>query len=203
MPALRDPLHESDAPALQSRAMDNLRYIRRTMEEAGAFTAVPGWGIVAVGASAVLAAALAARQTTSTAWLAVWCAEAALAIAIAMASMARKAARGRVPLFGGPARRFWLSFVAPLFAGALLTAALFGSGETRLLAPTWLLLYGAAVITGGVSSVRIVPVMGAGFVAAGALALLLPGVHRDVWLAAGFGVLHLVFGFVIARRHGG
>ena len=183
--------------------MDNLRYIRRTMEEAGAFTAVPGWGTVVMGVSALAAAALASRQTTPAAWLAVWCAEAVLAIAIATGSMARKAARGRVPMFGAPARRFWLSFVTPLFAGALLTAALFASNETRLLAPTWLLLYGAAVVTGGVSSVRIVPVMGICFVGAGTLALLLPQVPRDLLLAAGFGVLHVVFGLVIARRHGG
>lgn len=203
MPALHDPLRESEPPALQSRAMDNLRYIRRTMEEAGAFTAVPGWGTVAVGVTALGAAAIAARQAAPASWLAVWCAEAALAIAISAASMARKAARGRVPMFGGPARRFWLSFVTPLFAGALLTAALFATGETRLLAPTWLLLYGAAVVTGGVSSVRIVPVMGVCFVGAGTLALLLPQVPRDLLLAAGFGVLHVVFGLVIARRHGG
>jgi hypothetical protein len=203
MPALHDPLRESEPPALQSRAMDNLRYIRRTMEEAGAFTAVPGWGTVAVGASALAAAAIAMRQTTPAAWLAVWCAEAALAMVIAVAGMARKATRGRVPLFGGPARRFWLSFLAPLFVGALLTAVLFASNETRLLAPTWLLLYGAAVVTGGVCSVRIVPVMGLCFLGAGTLALLLPHVHRDLLLAAGFGLLHLVFGLVIARRHGG
>ncbi len=202
-------LHEEDPPALHEHAMADLRYIRRAMEEAGTLTVLPGWGMVLVGLTAVAAAWLAARETDAGAWLATWLLEAALAFAIAAVSLGYKT-RGRPfaglaahPLLSGPGRRFALSFAPPLAAGGLLTLVLFRLGMTGVLPGLWLLLYGAAVASGGAYSVRIVPVMGACFMLAGTAALFAPLAWRDAVLAAGFGGLHLVFGLVIARRHGG
>jgi len=100
-----------------------------------------------------------------------------------------------------------LGLLPPLFAGALLTAVLLVSGMVALLPGVlpgvWLLLYGTGVVTGGAFSVRTVPVMGLGFMALGAVALLAPPSWGDALLAAGFGGLHLLFGAVIAWRHGG
>ncbi|HVE77638.1 MAG TPA: hypothetical protein VNA89_02195 [Gemmatimonadaceae bacterium] len=192
-----------DDPALQDRAMDNLRFIRRTMEQAGSFTAVSGWGEVAIGLSAIGAALLAAWQTTSGAWLAVWLVESVLSFGIALYAMRRKARLSGQPFLSGPARKFALGFAPPIVAGAVLTAALFLAGLSRLLPGVWLLLYGTAVATGGTFSVRIVPVMGLSFMAAGVAALASPAGWQDAWMIAGFGVLHIVFGFLIARRHGG
>ncbi|HET7226613.1 MAG TPA: hypothetical protein VFK69_12970 [Candidatus Eisenbacteria bacterium] len=209
MSATRPAIHRmtdrdrDDPPALHAHAIADLRFIRRTMEEAGAFTAVPGWGMAALGATALAAAALARRQPTSARWLAVWVGEAALALAIAGWSMVRKARRAHVPLFSGPARRFALSFAPPLLAGAALTAALVPGGHLAVVPGLWLLLYGTAVATGGAFSIRIVPVMGLVFMLAGAAALLAPPSAADAVLAAGFGGIHLVFGAIIARRYGG
>ncbi|MGH7445804.1 MAG: hypothetical protein ACREKM_13050 [Longimicrobiales bacterium] len=183
--------------------MDNLRYIRQTMERAGAFTAVPGWGGVAMGISAILAAVIAARQPTVERWLGVWLAGAAIAIVIAAWASARKARQAGVRLLDGPGRKFALSFLPPVLAGAALTLALYRSENVDALPGTWLLLYGAAVVTAGTYSVRIVPVLGVCFMAAGAAALFSPAAWGDVYLAAGFGGLHIVFGTAIARRYGG
>lgn len=183
--------------------MDTLAYIRQTMERATPLTTVSGWGEIAIGVSALGAAALAARQPTTERWLGVWIAEAALSLAIASAAMTWKMRASGVPFLLGPGRKFALSFAPPIVVGAILTAALYRAGLTALLPGTWLAMYGTAVTGGGAYSVRAVIAMGLCFVAAGAVALFAPAAWGDALMAAGFGGLHIVFGAVIARRYGG
>lgn len=199
------PLRRPDSPpvALHDRAMADLRYIREAMERAGAFTAVPGWGGVGMGVIGLAATVLGARQPDVGRWLVVWLVAAVLAIATAMVAMTRKARRAGLSLLDGPGRKFALSFLPPIAAGAVLTAALILTGSERLVPGTWLLLYGTAVATAGTFSVRIIPVMGLCFVALGCAALFTPAEWGDAWLAAGFGGLQIGFGIAIARRHGG
>ena len=198
---IRPPVPE---PAeLHARAMDNLHYIRRTMERAGSFTAVPGVGGVLMGATAIAAAWLAASQPGAVRWLAVWVAEAILALLIGMVAAARKSARAKMPLLSAPGRKFMAAFVPSMAAGALLTWVLFREGSIAVLPGVWLLLYGAAVVAGGAASVRIVPLMGACFMAIGSVALLGPVSWGNPLLAAGFGGLHILFGVTITVKYGG
>jgi hypothetical protein len=189
--------------SLQSHAMDNLRFIRETMERAGSFTAVPGWGGVAMGVSALVAAGVASRQPTLERWLATWLIEAAVALTLAVLAIRRKAGAAQGPVFSAPARRFVLSFAPPLVVGGLITAVLYRAGVAAAIPGAWLLLYGTGVVTGGAFSVRVVPVMGLCFMSLGAVALFCPFAWGTAFLAVGFGGLHLAFGIVIARRYGG
>jgi len=182
---------------------EDLRFIRDTMERSAAFTAVSGWGQVLLGLTAAGAAVLAARQISSFAWLRVWLAEGILAVAIGLLACTWKANRRGLPLFSGPARKVALGLAPPLVAGAFLTFLLFRAGLQSALPATWLLLYGAGIMTGGSFSVAIVPVMGVCFMLLGGLAVLAPLAWGNLFLAAGFGGLHIVFGLLIARRHGG
>jgi hypothetical protein len=190
-------------PALHLRAMDNLRFIRETMEGAAFFTAVSGLGEVAVGLTALVAAWVASRQATAWGWLQVWLWDALVAFLITTGAIVWKGRRSEQSLFSKPGRRFVLSLFPPLMAGALLTPILFFSGNVTALPGLWLLLYGTGVVTGGAFSVRTVPVMGIAFMAIGAMALVSPPTWRDALLAAGFGGLHVIFGILIAWRHGG
>ncbi len=183
--------------------MDNLRFIRETMERAGTFTAVSGWGEIIIGASALVAAVVAARQPSSLRWVAVWLAEALVAGTISAWATSRKARSARVPLLSGPGRKLVLAFAPAMLVGGLLTVACVLRGLATLLPGVWMLLYGAGVIAAGAFSVRIVPVMGMAFVALGAAALFAPAAWGTGLLIAGFGGLHITFGILIARRHGG
>lgn len=198
---LRPPLPESSE--LHDRAVDNLRFIRETMEAATSFTAVSGWGQVIVGVSALITAGIATTLAQPDAWLVLWLGEALLAFTIAIAAAVRKARLAGMTLFSVPARKFVLSFAPPLIAGALLTLVLYQAGATALLQGMWLLLFGTGIVTGGAFSVKIVPVMGVCFMVLGSLALLCPPAWNPWFMAAGFGGLNIIFGVLIARRHGG
>jgi hypothetical protein len=182
--------------------MDNLRYIRQTMEQAGSFTAVPGKGGVLMGFCAVAASRLSAGRQADARWLVVWTSAALVAVAIGIASAAVKSRKCRMPLFSGPGRKFVAGFAPAILAGALLTAVFFRAGQTDFLPGIWLLLYGAGIVSGGYASVRVVPLMGACFMAAGTAALLAPG-WNSVLMPAGFGGLHVLFGIIIAVKYGG
>jgi hypothetical protein len=200
-------LHRPSRPLPEARVApniaDDLRFIRDTMERSAAFTAVSGWGHVLLGCTAIAAAIVAARQVSAFAWLRIWLAEGLLAAAIGLLTCTWKANRRGLPLFSGPAQKVALGLAPPLVAGAFLTFLLFRAGFASALPATWLLLYGAGIMTGGAYSVRIVPVMGLCFMLLGGLAVLGPAAWGNWFLGAGFGGLHIVFGLLIARRHGG
>jgi hypothetical protein len=197
------PAPKREPIPIDARAADHLRYIRETMERAAEFTAVPGWGGVAMGITALAAAFVAARQSSPRAWLAVWLIEAFVAVTIAAATAATKAHRANSQLFSGPGRKFLLSFAPPILVGGLLTFALVHTGAFTALPGVWLLLYGTAIVTGGAFSVRVVPVMGLCLMVLGATALFAPAAWGDALMAAGFGVVQIGFGIWIARHHGG
>ncbi len=205
---LRERSDERDAhtPALHDRAADNLRFIRDTMARAGPFTSVSGRGMMAVGVVGLAASAASSRagiEADAARWLALWIGAAIAAVAISWVAIRRKAARTGQSLSAGPARRFALAFAPAIVAGAVLTAALGAERQIALLPGTWLTLYGAAVTAGGAFSVRPVPVMGAAFLALGAATFIVPPAWHPLLLATGFGGLHFIFGYLIARHHGG
>jgi hypothetical protein len=190
-------------PALHERAMDNLRYIRETMERATAFTGIPGWGEVAIGGTALVATVVAGSQTTFKGWVAVWMAEGLISLLIAGWSMDRKARAIGMPLMSGPGRKAVFSLSPPIVAGALLTIVLVRARLTSAIPGVWLLLYGTGVVTGGMFSVPAVPLMGLCFMLLGAVAVFVPPAYSDWFMGAGFGGLHLIFGVIIARKYGG
>ena len=200
-----DPLRQDqgEPPALHARAMDNLHFIRTTMESAGAFTSVPGKGGIAMGCIGLLACAVAAQPALDDRWLTFWLLAGALAAIVGGLAMSRKAQSQGERLFGTVGRRFFLSLTPPIVAAAVLTPVFVGSMTRGEIAGMWLLLYGAGVLAGGAFSVRPVPVMGAAFMALGLACLLSPPELANIYLGVGFGGLHILFGSLIARRHGG
>jgi hypothetical protein len=189
---------------IHAHAIENLQFIRDAMSRATEFTAVPGWGGVMMGVTAMVAAVLSGPPDSSERWLWIWLADGAVAAAIALVTMTLKARRQGTPLSSAaPAHRFALAYVPPLVAGMVLTPVFASMGLMARLPGCWLLLYGTAVATGGAFSVRIVPLMGLCFMALGVTAFAAPAAWGHWLMAAGFGGLHVGFGYLIARRYGG
>ena len=189
--------------SINERAYENLKYIRETMERAGSFTAVPGWGGIMMGVSALLTAFISSQLPSREIWVVTWLGEAMLAFAIGVWAMVQKAKTAQAPLLYGPGRKFALSLCPAMVAGGVLTVVLYANDLFQLMPGTWLLLYGVAIVAGGVFSVRVVPIMGGCFMALGAFALFAPFELANLFMALGFGILHIGFGAVIARRYGG
>lgn len=194
---------EETIPSLHGRAMDNLKFIRETMERSTAFTAVPGYGGVFMGLTAIAAAFIAQNQPYLKDWLIVWLVEAILAFAIGLFAMWQKSKVANVPLTSVPAKKFAMSFLPPLICGVAITLGLWRFGHFEAMIPVWILLYGAAVVCGGAFSVKAVPIMGWCFIAVGAIAFFLPANLGNWMMALSFGALHVVFGLIIARKFGG
>jgi len=196
----------SEAPVpMREHALDNIRFIRDAMERAGSFTSIPGWGGVGVGVTAIITAVVAQQflGKSLTMWLATWLAEAVVAAVIGFGTMALKARRSEAPFMSGVAKRFFISYFAPLVAGAILTLALVRVESYAAIPATWLLLYGTAFVSSGAFSIRVIPVLGVAFMLLGALAALVPLGASNVILGVGFGGLHIIFGLIIARSYGG
>ncbi|HXW14951.1 MAG TPA: hypothetical protein VEN79_10615 [Terriglobia bacterium] len=188
---------------LHAHAIEDLRFIRETMENAASFTAVPGWGGVGMGVTALATACVAPRPSSGKAWLITWLAAALAAFALGALAIYWKARRAGTPVLTGSGRKCLLSLFPPLLAGAVISGAVYATGLTRLLPSFWLLLYGVGVISAGTFSVRVVPVMGLCFMVAGVAALFCPAAWSNTVMAVGFGGLHILFGTIIARRYGG
>jgi hypothetical protein len=189
---------------IHAHAIDNIRFIREAMSRATEFTAVPGWGGVLMGVTALAAALASGPPDDSLRWVLVWFAEAGVAAAIALVTMTMKARRtGALLSSAAPAYRFALAYLPPLVAGMVLTPVFATLGLVARLPGCWLLLYGTALASGGAFSVRVVPLMGICFMALGAVAFAAPASWGHWLMAAGFGGLHIGFGLVIARRYGG
>ncbi|MGI8640748.1 MAG: hypothetical protein ACR2MG_12490 [Pyrinomonadaceae bacterium] len=202
--AIRKEEIETKPPVnIGDRAFDNLKFIRETMERSTHFTAVPGYGGIFMGVTAIAAAVIANFQPLIRDWLIVWFIEAVLAFAIGLFAMWQKSKITKSSLFSVPAKKFAMSFLPPLICGVFITLGLWRFGHFEVMIPVWILLYGAAVVTGGSFSVRVVPIMGWCFIALGAIAFFLPTGFGNSMMGLSFGVLHIIFGIIIARKFGG
>ncbi len=185
------------------RAVDNLKFIRETMERSTVFTSVPGYGGIFMGATAMAAAYIANSQPLLRDWLTLWLVEAFLACTVGFFAMWQKAKITKTSLLSVPAKKFAMSFLPPILCAVFITVGLWRFSHFEVMIPVWIMLYGAAIVCGGAYSVRIVPVAGWSFIALGAVAFMLPADWGNTMMGLSFGVLHIVFGAIVARKYGG
>lgn len=199
----KEEIVEDHPPSLHGRAMDNLEFIRDAMERSTEFTAVPGYGAVLMGITALGATIIAAYQSTGIMWTLTWIGEAFLAVSVGTIMMWRKSKYNQMPLNSEPAKKFALGFAPAIISAIILTILLILNGLFQYLPTVWLTLYGTAVVSGGAYSVKIVQVKGWFFIALGAVSVSIPAIYGDWMMGIGFGFLNIVFGLIIAKKYGG
>jgi hypothetical protein len=194
---------QSEAPAaIESRALGTLAYIRASIESSSSMD-VPGMAGIVMGIIGVLAALVVSTPRWAAHWLGIWLAAAAIALLLGGALVARQTVqRGRAS-YWGPVKKFMLCLCPALFAGAVLTLVFGIGGMSNVIPGMWLLLYGCAVLSASTVTIaeiaRLICIMGGLFVALGLAAFALPATAHTAMLGLGFGVLHIVFGFLIGR----
>jgi hypothetical protein len=156
-----------------------------------------------MGISALVTAVVAGAPGESSRALTWWLADGVAGFLIGLGAIWRKSRHADVHVSDAVTRRFLTASLPALAAGALLTPVFINMGAAGRLPACWLLTYGAAVTSAGAYSIRVVPVLGAALMATGAASLLAPASTGHWFLAFGFGCLQMVFGWHIARRHGG
>jgi hypothetical protein len=194
---------KSDPTPIDSGAVENLRYIRSTIEAAHTFSTVPGKGCIAMGATALVAVGVESVPPLAPYWLAVWVGAAIIACCSALWFMEQKARAQGLSLRRAVAKRFFMTLAPAFIAGAILTAALAGLVDRELITGMWLLLYGAGLAACGLFSIPAVFTAGIAFMGLGAATLWLPPGSAHIVLALGFGGIHLALGATIVRHHGG
>ena len=123
------PVPHDEPVNLHVLAMDNLRFIRETMERSTSFTAVPGWGTVAMGVVAFVGTAAARMVPTPEYWLLTWMATASAALACGLGAMLPKARQVNESVLDSPCRRFTLGLTPTLIAGVVLTLIFYIQGN--------------------------------------------------------------------------
>jgi hypothetical protein len=190
---------------------ENLQYIRRTLEAAGQFTAVPGKCIAASGVVALAGVATNDlitgapwSESGSQAWaLDVWGVVLGLSLGIVAFGTYRKLQLGSMPIQAPLIRKLLWSLCPALFIGALLSNLAIGTRQFVWLPTIWLGCYGAALASAGQVSIAPLRYLGVTFLLAAAAAALSPPDMGLTWLAVGFGWMHLAFGAYISWRHHG
>lgn len=188
---------------IDSGAVENLRYIRSTIEAAHTFTTVPGKGCIAMGITALVAVGLESVPALAAHWLTIWIGAAVVAFGAALWFMEQKAHAQGLSLRRAVARRFFMTLAPAFLSGAILTAALAGHVDRELMTGMWLLLYGSGLAACGLFAIPAVFTAGSAFMGLGTATLLLPPGSAQVVLALGFGGIHLALGVAIVRHHGG
>jgi hypothetical protein len=203
MSATRKPQRPAPPTPIDSGAVENLRYIRSTIEAAHTFTTVPGKGCIAMGLTALAAVGLESLPQLEAYWLGIWVGAAIVACSAALWFMEQKARAQGLSLRRAVARRFFMTLAPAFLAGAILTVALAGRVDREIITGMWLLLYGTGLAACGLFAIPAVFTAGLAFMGLGTATLWLPPGSAHIVLALGFGGIHLALGATIVRHHGG
>jgi len=112
----------------------------------------------------------------------------------------RKSRKQQQPVWNALTRRLLLSLALPLVAGGLFCIALMMQGHFVFVAPATLVFYGLALVNAGKYTFRDIEFLGIGELVLGLAGMFFTGYGLLFW-AAGFGLLHIVYGTLMHLKY--
>lgn len=104
------------------------------------------------------------------------------------------------PLWGTTSKRLLVNMAVPMIAGAAYILKLIQHGSFGMIAPGCLIFYGLALVNASKYTLGEVRFLGYGQIILGILNLFYIGYGLYFW-AAGFGVLHIVYGAIMWSKY--
>jgi hypothetical protein len=202
----------------QQRYLDDLKDIKDIMNRSSRFLSLSGLSGVFAGVFALGGAYLAYgtvyksqdylgyRQAdmsteTLTTLLLIALATVALAVGVGILLTTREARKSNQKLWDAQTKRLMINLLIPLVTGGILCLMLLLTGYIGFVAPLTLIFYGLALVNASKYTLTEVRSLGLLEIGLGLLAVHFIGYGLIFW-AAGFGVLHIIYGIVMHIRYG-
>lgn len=112
----------------------------------------------------------------------------------------RKAEKHNVRIWNTTSKTLMINLAIPLVTGGLFILILLGTEHHNLVAPSSLVFYGLALINASANLYDEIRYLGYFEIGLGLISAILPG-YGLIFLAVGFGVLHIVYGAVMHYRY--
>ena len=111
-----------------------------------------------------------------------------------------KSKREGIPIWGNTAKRLMFNVSVPLIVGGIFLFKLMHFGTFGLIAPGCLIFYGLALINASKYTLVEVKYLGYSELVLGLISLLFEGCGLYFW-AAGFGLLHILYGIYMWQKY--
>jgi hypothetical protein len=199
----------------QNQHLDALQDIRRMMQRSSRFISLSGLSGIAAGIWALAGAYFARnwiREHYEGYGLDSYTGEAftnlrlklfilalvvlVLALASALFFTWRRAGKNRMPLWDHTTKQLLMNTAIPIVAGGFFILAMLQYNEWRFVAPACLVFYGLALVSGSKYTVSDIRYLGFMEILLGLINTQYLGYGIYFW-AIGFGVLHVVYGFMM------
>jgi hypothetical protein len=201
---------------MENQYQQDLHSIRQLMERSVKFVSLSGLSGILAGCYALAGAGLIFRWLPmpyedfigqDTDWRHLHLRVLAVPVVVLIASVATawylsllKVKKAGGSLWNESSRRLLGNFTVPLVAGGLFVLIMVGQGELGLAAPACLLFYGLALITAGSNTFDEIRYLGYSNLVLGLAAAAWPAYGLYLW-AAGFGLLHILYGGLMYKKY--
>jgi len=206
-----------------SESLQDIKAIRKLMEESTRFLSLSGLSGVFAGLTAIAGAlfayfiilksgtinfneyltTLTGQETTLLRWQLFAAAAIVLVVSVLFAfwfSM-RKAKKDGKSFWSPVSKRLLINLLIPLITGGILTIVFMLQNQIQLVIPGFLIFYGLALVNAGKFTFGEIFYLGILEIITGLVSAFIPGLSLIFWIF-GFGLLHIIYGLAMFRKYG-